>query len=111
MLQAERVRLPHALLLAVCCGTAFANVARLPTVAAIAVVAPLGLKRRVAAGAFALFLLGWCWGSARLERLDRSVLVTQVGRAERAVVVVTAPARRGRFDLKLPVDVQRFGLV
>jgi competence protein ComEC len=48
-------------------------------------------------------------GSVRLAHLDRSVLLARVGTAERARVVLTAPPRRGRFDLKLAVRVRRFG--
>jgi competence protein ComEC len=38
-------------------------------------------------------------------------LLPEVGRAETALVVVTAAPRRGRFDLKMPVRVRRFGLL
>ncbi len=57
----------------------------------------------------ALALLGWWWGSARLEALDRSVLVARVDTSERARVVVTAPARRTRFELRVPGQARRFG--
>jgi competence protein ComEC len=58
-----------------------------------------------------LALAGWWWGSVRLDRLDRSALRPDVGRAERSLVVVTAAPRRGRFDLKMPVRVRRFGFL
>ena len=108
---------PHVLLVALCGGIAFANFARIPTMAAICVAALvaggglIGRRRAVTVVGCALALAGWWWGSARLDRLDQSALLAQVGRAERAVVVVTAPPRRGRFDLKLPVEVRRFGLL
>lgn len=96
-------------------GIAAANVVRLPAGAAAivvcsAAVSALALRTRVAL-ACALALGGWAWGSARLEHLDHSVLMREVGTAERAVVVVTAQARRARFDLKLPVRVRRFGFL
>jgi ComEC/Rec2-related protein len=104
---------PHALLAALCLGIAFANVVRLPALAVLGGAGAIGLaatsSRRVAAIACGLALGGWWWGSARLNRLDQSALRPQVGRAERALVEVTAAPRRGRFDLKMPVRVLRFG--
>jgi competence protein ComEC len=49
------------------------------------------------------------WGSSRLAELDRSVLLARVGWAETTVVTVTGPPRRGRFELRLPARVARFG--
>jgi competence protein ComEC len=106
---------PHSLLGALCLGVALANAARLPALVAVAGLALVGgiagltSWRGAAAGACALALAGWWWGSARLDRLDQSVLRREVGWAERALVVVSAPPRRGRFDLKMPVRVRRFG--
>ena len=106
---------PHSLLASLCLGIAFANLVRLPTlvVLASALVVMLGASswRTVGTIACLLALAGWWWGSARLDRLDRSALRAEVGRAERALVVVTAAPRRGRFDLKMPVRVRRFGLL
>jgi competence protein ComEC len=106
---------PHSLLAALCLGIAVANVIRVPTLVALAAAASIGLAasswRAVGTIACVLALAGWWWGSVRLDRLDRSSLRREVGRAERALVVVTASPRRGRFDLKMPVRVRRFGLV
>jgi competence protein ComEC len=105
------------LLLALCSGIVLADVARVSTLvvlASLAAVGALAITNRVQAllaAACALALVGWWWGSARLDRLDDSVLLSQVGRAERAVVVVTAPPRRARFDLKAAVQVRRFGFL
>jgi competence protein ComEC len=103
------------LLATLCFGIAFANLIRLSTLAALAlggaVVLAATSGRGLAAVACALAILGCWWGSARLDRLDHSVLKPQVGRAERALVVVTAAPRRGRFDLKMPVRVRRFGFL
>ena len=64
---------------------------------------------RLPALGIALALGGWWWGSARLDALDRSPLSSKVGTAERAVVVVTGPARRSPFDLRVPGQMRRFG--
>jgi hypothetical protein len=58
---------------------------------------------------FALALVGWWWGSARLEALDRSALLPRVGTAERALVAVTGPRRRSQFDVRVPAQMRRFG--
>jgi competence protein ComEC len=54
-------------------------------------------------------LAGWWWGSVRLEALDRSVLLQRVGRAERCLLVTTAPARRTRFALRQSARMLEFG--
>ena len=106
---------PHSLLGSLCAGIAVANVLRLPAAAAAAGIALAGTlaaatpAHRPALVGCALALAGWWLGTARLAQLDRSMLLPEVGRAERAVVVVTAPPRRGRFDVKLAVRVRRFG--
>src|SRR6476620_887206 len=104
---------PHLLLVALCAGIVFANAMRLPTAAALGGLALVGAcaagsnGRGLVIGVCALGLTGWWWGSERLDRLDHSVLLSQVGRAERVLVVVTAQPRRGKFDVKLPVQVRR----
>jgi competence protein ComEC len=108
---------PHLLLVALCAGICFADAMRLPTAVALAGLALAGAcaagrhGRGLAIGVCALGLAGWWWGSARLDRLDHSLLLGQVGRAERLLIIVTGPPRRGRFDVKLPVQVRRFGLL
>jgi competence protein ComEC len=93
---------------ALCGGLAFANVGRIGTSAALLLAVLLVGAPRSLALAGGLALAGWWWGSARLEHLDRSALVAHVGEAGRARVVVTAPARRGRFELRVPGVVTRF---
>ena len=104
---------PHSLLATLCFGIALANLIRLPTLVALALAGAVTLAatpgRALAVLACALAILGWWWGSVRLDRLDHSVLEPQTGRAEQALVVVTAAPRRARFDLKMPVRVRRFG--
>jgi competence protein ComEC len=112
-----RARYPrHLLLGALCGGIALANGVRAPLVAlaatAVGLVAATGLappQRRLGLLALALALAGWAWGSARLDALDRSVLLADVGRAERTLVTVTGPPRRGRFGIRAPGLVTRFG--
>jgi len=107
---------PHALVAALCLGIAVANLAR-ATIPALAIGAGglfgLVLARENGARpwllAGALVLAGWWWGSARLNALDRSVLLARVDTAERSVVEVTGPARRTRFQLRVPAKVRRFG--
>ena len=57
----------------------------------------------------AVAVAGWWWGSRRLHALDRSVLRSRVGTAERALVVTEEPPRVGRFDVRAIVVVLRFG--
>jgi competence protein ComEC len=105
---------PHLALGSVCLGLAAANVTRISLAAlvcaavALAFLAAGGASRTVLV-VLGLFALGWWWGAARLDVLDRSPLAGQIGRAERSLLVVTGPARRGRFELRVPVNVRRFG--
>jgi competence protein ComEC len=65
------------------------------------VLAPPGWGR-IAVVAAATLTVSWSWGSARLDQLDRSALAGRIGTADRFVVVTTAEARRGAFDLRQP---------
>jgi competence protein ComEC len=106
---------PHAYAAALCLGLGGANLVRGPTVVAlgaVAVTAAFAVVREPARAALlflALALLGWCWGSARLVALDRSVLLTRVDTSEQSVLEVTGPTRRSRFELRVPAKVRRFG--
>jgi competence protein ComEC len=66
---------------------------------ASAVLAPAGWGR---VGVLAALTLAgaWWWGSTRLDQLDRSILAPRIGTAGRFVVVTTAEARAGAFDLR-----------
>jgi competence protein ComEC len=107
---------PHAYVGALCLGLAGANAAR-SSALGLGIAAGLLVLAAVAAGDAArpwlpvalLLLVGWGWGSARLAALDRSVLLAHVDTAERTRLVVTAPARRSRFQLRVPAEVTRFG--
>ena len=107
---------PHAYVAALCLGLAGANAARSSTLG-LGIAAALLLLAALAAGDASrpwlpvalLLLVGWWWGGARLAALDRSVLLARVDTAERTQLVVTGPARRSRFQLRVPADVTRFG--
>jgi ComEC/Rec2-related protein len=107
------VRLPHLLAGSLCAGLAAANLVRLHGWLLVGVAAALvpfvSEARRPAALALAVALAGLWWASGRLDALDRSTLAPLVGTAERAELVVTGPARRGRFDLRAPARVERWG--
>jgi competence protein ComEC len=107
---------PHLLVACLCAGLAAANLAREPSLALA--LATLGLVAgavalpsvwRLPALGLALALGGWWWGSARLDAIDRSALLSRVGTAERALVAVTGPARRSQFDVRVPGQMRRFG--
>ena len=110
-----RVR-PHLLAACVCFGLAASNLGRDASVA-VALIAVGGALTaivlpaawRLPALGLALALAGWWWGSVRLDALDRSPLMSRVGTAERALVVVTGPARRSPFDLRVPAQMRHFG--
>jgi competence protein ComEC len=108
---------PRALVASACAGLALANVARvggapivlLALAAALATVFAADWRARVALAAAVLLLTGWWWASVRLGAIDSSVLVSRVGEASSAVVVVTGPATRGLFELRVPARLSRFG--
>ncbi len=107
---------PQAYVVAIVLGLALADARRLAWAGALALAAVVGTGSanasiRRASLCTALGLSGWWWGSARLDALDRSALLRRVGTAERSQLVVTGPARRGPFQLRLPAEVQRFGLL
>ena len=107
---------PHVFVAAACVGLAAANVARLSLFAAVLVLVLLLVAGaisnemlRPALLAGALVVAGWWWGSARLDALDRSVLLSFVDTAERSLLVTTGPARTTRFEVRVPAHVRRFG--
>jgi competence protein ComEC len=107
---------PQLLVGAACCGVAAANVARVhwTGIAGVAVgssllAAAVLPDQRLLIGALAFLLAGWCWGSTRLDAIDRSPLAPLLGTAEHAMVVVTAPPRTSRFEIRAQAVVHRFG--
>jgi competence protein ComEC len=107
---------PHVLLGALCTGLAAANVARATVsallIAGLVVIAAATLARAATLHVLvcgALLLIGWWWASARLDAIDRSVLVPEIGQAGRFVLAITGPGRRSEFSLRIPAQVRRFG--
>jgi competence protein ComEC len=101
---------------ALCFGLAAANAVRVASVVVVFVALGTACLAALWVGhartllvAGALACAGLWWASARLEALDRSVLASRAGETERALVVVTGPARKGAFEQRLPVRVVRFG--
>ena len=96
-------------------GLAAANVARVQTGLALVLAALLGSTatasrrhRRFGLLAVALALVGWWWGSARLDAFDRSPLTSRLDTAARVHVTLTGPARRGKYDVRAPAIVTVF---
>jgi competence protein ComEC len=106
----------HLLAACLCIGLAGANLAReaslavvLSAIGLLAVAHALPSAWKLPVLGIGLALVGWWWGSARLDALDRSALLPRVGTAQRAIVAVTGPARRSQFDVRVPAQMRRFG--
>ena len=91
-------------LLALLAGLSLANLVR-PHGGwmALAIAAPAAALALPVGGRLALVTalaasVAWCWGGWRLDVLDRSELVADIGRAGDLVVVTTAEARPGSFS-------------
>ena len=104
---------PHLLAAALCAGLGVSLFARptglVPAALALGLLSLGAGRRRAVLLAAALFAAGWWWGSARLETLDQSALVSYAGRTGLAQVEVTGPGRESEFALRVPVRVVRFG--
>ncbi|HSB39723.1 MAG TPA: ComEC/Rec2 family competence protein [Gaiellaceae bacterium] len=107
---------PHRYAAALCLGLASANLARGSSVVALGAATLVMLtavaataERRALALVGALVLVGWWWGSARLQALDRSELSTRVETSERTILTVTAPPHRSRFQIRMTAQVRQFG--
>lgn len=104
----------HTVVAAACLGVASALIVPFgvtPLAAlgvALAVLACAAGSRRLLLAAAAAAILGAWWGGIRLEALDRSVLRERVGETAPADVVVTGPARRTAFSVRVPARVEMF---
>ena len=105
----------HLLAGALAVGLALANVGRLGEILLVAVGGRgRGRRRdrrlgpRLVLLAILVGLVGWWWGSARLDTIDRSPLLPKVGLAGRATVVVTAPVAEGKFGLRAQGQARTF---
>ncbi len=76
----------------------------------LVVAASLSLPRwaRLSLAAAALGAAGLWWGGLRLHELERSVLLERVGEPGAAQVVVTGPASRSPFAVRVTAEVRRF---
>jgi competence protein ComEC len=109
-------RTPHALGCAVCVGLTGATVARIGLVpAALVAAASLALaagatspQAALGLAGLGLAVAGWGIGSVRLAVIDHSALAPLIGTAERAVVEVEEPARRGSFEQRVRAVVLRW---
>ncbi|HWB22199.1 MAG TPA: ComEC/Rec2 family competence protein [Gaiellaceae bacterium] len=96
-------------------GLALGNVSRIHVVGIAGSVVAAGAlvfaptpQVRLAVVAVVLCLLGWWWSSMRLDTLDRSPMLAQVGSAGHAIVVITAPPTHGQFNLRAQGRIRRF---
>jgi competence protein ComEC len=111
----RQLTLLHVLPAALCLGLAAANLVRAPCLVVGGAGAALALLAASAPCSARPYLLlaglglgGLWWASVRLDVIDRSVLLAEAGRAGRALVVVTGPSRRARYELRVPATVRRF---
>ena len=106
---------PTLLVAAACVGLGAANWFRpaavvcgvLLSAAVVAATRASGVWRALLLGV-GLMAVGLWWGGLRLAMLDHSVLRTRIGESGDTVVVVTGPARRSRYALRVAAEVRRF---
>ena len=107
---------PTLLVASACAGIAVSQWVRPPPAFLIGLIA-IGLAGalvcvdapRIALAAVALAGLGLWWGGLRGEALEQSLLAARIGEFASARVVVTGPARRTPFAIRVPAEVVRFG--
>ncbi len=106
---------PAVLLLALALGLGASNWVSLPWPAGaaalfLAVAGSFALPEpaRLALAAATLGAAGLWWGGLRLHELERSVLLGRLGETAAAQVVVTGPASRSPFTVRVTADVRRF---
>ena len=111
-----RTSWPALLVASACAGIALSVWVRTPSSLpmAFALLASLGAllarhELRLALVTLALASAGLWWGGLRGDALERSFLAGQIGESASARVVVTGPARRTPFAIRLPAQVLRFG--
>ena len=111
----ERLASLYSLPAALCVGLAVGNLVRAPSVFVGAAGVGLALVAASVTGSARLYLVlaglglgGLWWAGVRLDAIDRSVLLPEVGRAGRSLVVTTGPARPGRYELRVPATARRF---
>jgi hypothetical protein len=113
--RAVELHWPSLLVGAACAGLAAANWIEIGVwllaalcLGALATVAALDGPARAVALGVALAAVGLWWGSLRLESLERSELVAEVGQSGSAQLVVTGPARVTSWAVRVPSEIRRF---
>jgi competence protein ComEC len=113
--RAVELHWPSLLVGAACAGLAAANWIEIGVwllaalcLGALATVAALDGPARAVALGVALAAVGLWWGSLRLESLERSELVAEVGQSGPAQLVVTGPARVTSWAVRVPSEIRRF---
>ena len=98
-----------------CAGLASANAFRLTgpmpallVILLVLVAAASGSPTRLVLVCVAACIAGITWGSLRIEAIDRSPLRSDIGRAGRLLVEVTATPRRGGFSIRAQARTLRF---
>jgi competence protein ComEC len=76
----------------------------------VAAIAALDDTARLGAVAMTLAVCGLCWGSLRLQAFEQSSLTADIGASGPARVVTTGPARQSRWAIRIPAEVQSFGM-
>ena len=115
MRRAVELHWPTLLAGSACAGLAAANwvspgavALALLALVAIAGVALWSDAARVAAVGAVLIVAGLWWGGLRLEAMDESVLAAEIGKSAPAELVVTGPARRTTWAVRVPAEVRTF---
>ena len=113
---AAELEWPAVLVLGACVGLAVGGVAEPPVRVAAAVAVGCLLVATLASGGvrvvavgLALFAGGAWWGSLRADALSTSALAAFRGETRRAVAVVTGPARRSPFSVRVPAEIRAYG--
>lgn len=107
---------PTLLVLGACAGIAVGGMVAPPAeiVAAVVVACVVGGLRaaggaRILAVGLALAAAGVWWGALRADALGSSTLASHLRETRRAVVVVTGPARRSPFSVRVPAEIRSYG--
>jgi competence protein ComEC len=103
------LRLAYLVPLAASAGLAASVAVRAALVPAVAVAACALVLRPPLALALLIAVGGWLWGTERLHALDRSVLASRIGTAERAVVETQERARTTRYAVRARALALRWG--
>ena len=104
-----RLRRAYLVPLAASAGLAVSVAVHATLVPVVAFAAAALFLRPPLALALLLAVGGWLWGTERLHMLDRSVLASRIGTAERALVETQEPARTTRYAVRVRALVRRWG--